>query len=128
MKPESCLYTKDHEWIQKGAPKSAMVGITDHAQHELGDIVFVELPEVGTELKKGEPFGNVESVKAVSPLNMPVSGRVVEINGALEDSPELVNQSPLDQGWMIKVEVTAPAELDELMAADTYGAHVAAQK
>ncbi|RXK18073.1 glycine cleavage system protein GcvH [Macrococcus sp. DPC7161] len=107
-------FSKDHEWVKsEGSVKT--IGITDFAQSELGDIVFVELPEVGDEIKAGEPFGSVESVKTVSELYAPITGKVVEINEELEDSPELVNESAMDGAWMVKVEAADEAELDELM-------------
>ena len=107
-------FSKDHEWVKsEGSVKT--IGITDFAQSELGDIVFVELPEVGDEIKAGEPFGSVESVKTVSELYAPITGKVVEINEELEDSPELVNESAMEGAWMVKVEAADEAELDELM-------------
>ncbi|MDJ1111083.1 MULTISPECIES: glycine cleavage system protein GcvH [Macrococcus] len=106
-------FSKDHEWV-KLEDNVKVIGITDFAQSELGDIVFVELPEVGDEITTGSPFGSVESVKTVSELYAPISGKVVEVNSELEDSPELVNESAMDQAWMIKVEAD-DSELDELM-------------
>ncbi|WP_419895415.1 glycine cleavage system protein GcvH [Macrococcus psychrotolerans] len=106
-------FSKDHEWV-KLEDNVKVIGITDFAQSELGDIVFVELPEVGDEITTGSPFGSVESVKTVSELYAPISGKVVEVNSGLEDSPELVNESAMDQAWMIKVEAD-DSELDELM-------------
>lgn len=106
-------FSKDHEWV-KSEDNVKVIGITDFAQSELGDIVFVELPEVGDEITTGSPFGSVESVKTVSELYAPISGKVVEVNSELEDSPELVNESAMDQAWMIKVEAD-DSELDELM-------------
>lgn len=118
MKPEELLYTKDHEWIEKNADGPARIGITEYAANELGDIVYVELPEVGDEFDEGDAFGNVESVKAVSPLNMPIAGKIAAVNEGLEDAPELVNQSPLDEGWMVKLEITGA--LDGLMELAQY--------
>ena len=115
MKPEDLLYTKDHEWLEKDSSKPVCVGITEYAATELGDIVYVELPDVGDEFEQNEAFGNVESVKAVSPLNMPISGKIVEVNEGLEDAPELVNQSPMGEGWMVKVEVSEEVQLQDLM-------------
>lgn len=106
-------FSKDHEWV-KSEDNVKVIGITDFAQSELGDIVFVELPEVGDEITTGSPFGSVESVKTVSELYAPISGKVVEVNSELEDSPELVNESAMDQAWMIKVEAD-DSELDDLM-------------
>lgn len=106
-------FSKDHEWV-KSEDNVKIIGITDFAQSELGDIVFVELPEVGDEIIAGSPFGSVESVKTVSELYAPISGKVVEVNDELEDSPELVNESAMDQAWMIKVEAD-DSELADLM-------------
>ncbi|WP_368652534.1 glycine cleavage system protein GcvH [Ornithinibacillus sp. 4-3] len=121
--PEDLLYSEEHEWVKKEGDK-VRIGITDFAQSELGDIVFVELPEVGDEVEADEPFGSVESVKTVSELYAPVSGKVVEINEDLDDSPEYVNESPYESAWMIVVEVSDPAELDELLTADEYASFV----
>lgn len=117
--PDDLKYTEEHEWVRVDG-KTVVIGITDFAQDELGDIVFVELPSVGDEVQSGEPFGSVESVKTVSELYAPVSGRVVEVNERLEDSPELVNSSCYGDGWMIKVELFDPSELDRLWSADKY--------
>ena len=106
-------FSKDHEWV-KSEDNVKVIGITDFAQSELGDIVFVELPEVGDEITTGSPFGSVESVKTVSELYAPITGKVVEVNSELEDSPELVNESAMDQAWMIKVEAD-DSELGDLM-------------
>ena len=112
-------YTKEHEWV-KQEDGTVRIGITDFAQAELGDIVFVELPEVDDEIKKDEPFGSVESVKTVSELSAPISGKVVAINESLSDSPEFVNESPYEKAWMIIVEPSDSSELDELLNADQY--------
>lgn len=117
--PKELKYSAEHEWVRVEGNK-AYIGITDFAQSELGDIVFVELPEVGDEVAQDEPFGSVESVKTVSELYSPVSGKVVEVNGELEDSPELVNDAPYETGWMIVVEMSDSGELDKLMDADAY--------
>lgn len=115
---EGLYYTKDHEWIKvKGS--EAYVGITDYAQHALGDIVYVELPEVGTTLKQKEAFGTVESVKAASDIYLPVSGKVVKVNDALVDDPALVNQDAFEN-WMICIEVSNPEELEHMMNAGAY--------
>ncbi|WP_414049381.1 glycine cleavage system protein GcvH [Macrococcus animalis] len=106
-------FSKDHEWV-KSEDNVKTIGITDFAQSELGDIVFVELPEVGDEIEVGAPFGSVESVKTVSELYAPISGKIIEVNSELEDSPELVNESAMDQAWMIKVEAD-DASLTDLM-------------
>ncbi len=121
--PDDLKYTKEHEWCRmKG--KRATVGITDHAQSSLGDIVYVELPEVGDVVKKGESFGVVESTKAVSELFAPVSGKVVEVNDPLADAPETINEDPYEEGWMIQVEVSDEKELAGLLDAASYGKFV----
>ncbi|GGF32387.1 glycine cleavage system H protein [Halobacillus andaensis] len=117
--PKELLYSEEHEWVKKEGEK-VRVGITDFAQSELGDIVFVELPEEGDEVEADEPFGSVESVKTVSELYAPVSGKVVEVNEELEDSPEFVNESPYEKAWMIVVEPSDASEIDDLMSADEY--------
>ncbi|TDM03719.1 glycine cleavage system protein GcvH [Macrococcus carouselicus] len=111
---EGLKYSKDHEWV-KSEGNVKTIGITDFAQSELGDIVFVELPEVGDEISAGQPFGSVESVKTVSELYAPLSGKVVEVNSELEDSPEFVNESPYENAWMIKVETENDDEVNELL-------------
>ena len=118
MHPDDLRYSKTHEWIRPGDP--AIVGITHHAQDELGDLVYVELPDVGRALGAGERFGSVESVKTVSDLYAPASGEVAEVNTALADHPEMVNSSPYGEGWMLKLRLSAPAELDTLMDAQAY--------
>lgn len=117
--PKDLRYSEEHEWVKVEDGK-ARIGITHFAQSELGDIVFVELPEVGDELTIDEPFGSVESVKTVSELYAPVSGTVVEVNAELEDNPEYVNESPYEQAWMVVVELSDAAQLDDLMDADKY--------
>ena len=117
--PEDLRYAESHEWV-KAAGETAKLGITDYAQDQLGDIVFIELPDVGESLEKGAEFGTVESVKAVSELYMPVSGEIVAINEALEDAPELVNNTPFSDGWMIEVKLDNSSELDALMDKDAY--------
>ena len=112
-------YTKDHEWV-KVEGSTAKIGITDHAQHELTEIVFVELPEAGKDVKKGEVVANVESVKTVSEVFTPVSGSVKESNGKLVDSPELLNKDPYGEGWIVVVEVADASELSGLLSADEY--------
>ncbi|RJP77795.1 MAG: glycine cleavage system protein GcvH [Candidatus Zixiibacteriota bacterium] len=119
--PANLLYAKTHEWIRIEGDL-AVVGITDFAQGELGDIVYVQLPQPGQTVDKGAAFGNIEAVKAVSDLYAPVSGEVVEINGALEDGPEAINTSPYDQGWMIKIRMANPADKDDLLNAEQYQA------
>ena len=113
-------YTADHEWVNPTDARTATVGITQHAQDALGDVVFVDLPEVGTEYKKGEVAGVVESVKAAADVYMPVSGRVIEVNEALRADPALANSDPLNAGWFFKVELSQPAEVDSLMSATAY--------
>ncbi|QAS53818.1 glycine cleavage system protein GcvH [Halobacillus litoralis] len=117
--PKDLLYSEEHEWVKEEGEK-VRIGITDFAQSELGDIVFVELPEVGEELEADEPFGSVESVKTVSELYAPLSGKVVEINEELEDSPEFVNESPYDKAWMVVVEPSNSSEKEELMSPEEY--------
>lgn len=117
--PQELRYSKEHEWVKVEDGK-ARIGITHFAQDELGDIVFVELPQVGDELKKDEPFGSVESVKTVSELYAPISGKIVEVNSELEDSPEFVNESPYEQAWMVVVEAPSEDEVNALMSADEY--------
>ena len=112
-------YSDDHEWA-KQTDGVARIGISDYAQDQLGDIVFVELPEVGDTLEKGEEFGTVESVKAVSELYMPVGGEITAVNEALEDEPELVNNEPYDGGWMVDVKLADPAEFEELKDKQAY--------
>jgi len=117
--PETLRYTKDHEWAKVEGAR-ARVGITDHAQHELTDVVFVELPSIGKVVKQGEELGVVESVKAASEIYAPVSGKVVEVNKVLEDKPEIVNQSPYGDGWIVVLEVANPVEEKSLMDAVAY--------
>ncbi len=122
--PEELRYSEEHEWVKEEGGNKVRIGITDFAQSELGDIVYVELPEVGDEVTSGEPFGSVESVKTVSELYSPVSGKVIEVNEGLEDSPEKVNEAAYGEGWMIVVEMSNPADLDQLMTAEKYKAMV----
>ncbi|WP_419790724.1 glycine cleavage system protein GcvH [Staphylococcus chromogenes] len=117
--PSELKYSKEHEWV-KVEGNIATIGITDFAQNELGDIVFVELPEVDDEVSEGETFGSVESVKTVSELYSPVSGKITEINEDLEDEPEAVNESPYEKAWMVKVELSDESEIDALMDANGY--------
>jgi glycine cleavage system H protein len=117
--PENLKYTRDHEWILVNG-KEAIVGITDYAQGELGDIVFIEIETIDETLDKEEVFGTVEAVKTVSDLFMPVSGKVIEVNPDLEESPELVNKDPYGKGWLIKVAVDDMSELNDLLSADAY--------
>jgi glycine cleavage system H protein len=113
-------YTEDHEWVRLNDDGSATIGITDYAQAQLGDIVFVELPEVGTEVAQGEEIAVIESVKAAGEVKMPVSGVVVEVNTALNDAPEKINESPLDDGWILRAEPGDPEQLQDLMDEEAY--------
>jgi len=121
--PESYKYTKEHEWVHVEGDQGT-IGITDHAQHELGDIVFVDLPKPGAKVAKGQTFGSVESVKAVSDVYSPVSGEVLTVNELLSSSPEKLNQDPHREAWLIKVKLSAPEELKELMPAADYQKYV----
>ncbi len=123
--PAELKYTKDHEWISFSGSE-ATIGITDFAQRELGDIVYIDINSVGTEVAKDDVFGTVEAVKTVSDLFMPVTGTVLEINSDLNDNPELVNSDPYQKGWMVKVAVTDLAEIDGLLSAEDYKALVGA--
>lgn len=122
--PDDLKYTKDHEWIRIEG-KTATIGVTEYAQEQLGDIVFVELPAEGDSVTKDETFGVLESVKAVSDCYAPLSGKVLEVNGTLTDSPETVNQDAFGEGWMIKIEIANPAELEGLMDPGAYATFVA---
>ena len=121
--PDHLRYTKDHEWISIDG-NVATIGITDFAQSELGDIVYVDLEDIGSEFDQDEVFGSVEAVKTVSDLFMPIKGKVIEHNEELEDSPQLINESPYEKGWMIKVEVANPSDMDSLLSAETYSAQI----
>lgn len=123
--PANLKYTPSHEWILDNGDGTVTVGITDHAQELLGDVVFVEVPEVGREVNKGEEFSLVESVKAASDIYAPVTGEVVAVNEALEDAPETVNESPFEDGWIAKIKLADAAELDDLLDAIAYEANVA---
>ncbi len=118
--PQDLKYTSDHEWLKLLDNDEAIVGITDYAQQSLGDITFVETPEAGDRFDKGAAFGVVESVKAASDLYMPVDAEVVEGNGALEDAPELVNQSAFEEGWIVKIKLKDPSQISELLDAAAY--------
>jgi glycine cleavage system H protein len=119
--PESLKYTKDHEWLRIDG-EFGFVGVTDFAQGELGDIVFIEIETVGETLKKEEVFGTIEAVKTVSDMFMPVGGEVLEVNPALEDSPDVINKDPYVNGWMIKIKLTDPSEANSLLSAEEYKA------
>tara|TARA_Y100000590_G_C15671854_1_gene996537 strand:- start:1499 stop:1876 length:378 start_codon:yes stop_codon:yes gene_type:complete len=117
--PQDLKYTKEHEWVKVDGV-TATIGITDHAQGELGDIIFVEFPDIDQEIEKDEPFGTIEAVKTVADLFAPISGTVTEINEDLEDSPESVNFDPYGEGWIVKVSIGDAGELDELMTSEQY--------
>lgn len=118
--PDDLKYTKDHEWIRIEKDNQGIIGITDFAQKELGDIVYVEINTEGEEIKQGNVFGTVEAVKTVSDLFMPISGKILEFNEELEDEPELVNNEPYEGGWMIKIEITDPSQIESLLSAAEY--------
>ena len=121
MVPDDRKYTQEHEWVMIEGDV-ATIGVTDFAAGELGDVVFVELPEAGSEFSQGDTVGTIESVKAVADLYLPVSGEIIAVNDAVVDSPELVNSDPMDEGWMIKVRLNDMTEIDQLMDAAAYGA------
>jgi glycine cleavage system H protein len=122
--PEDLKYTREHEWAAIEEGNRIRVGITDYAQDALGDVVYVDLPEAGTEVRGGEAFGEVESTKSVSDVFCPVSGKIVDRNAALEETPELVNSDPYGEGWMVLIEMAEPEDLDELLDAAAYRAFV----
>ncbi len=121
--PADLKYTREHEWVAVQG-KVGTIGITQYAQSELGDIVFVELPKIGTQVVAGERFATVESVKAVSELYAPTSGEVIEVNAALSESPETLNQDPYTEGWIVKISIANPDEIGALLSADDYRKHV----
>jgi glycine cleavage system H protein len=127
MYPENFRYTKEHEWVLVEGD-TGTIGITDHAQEELGDIVYVDLPKPGVRVEQGKSLGSVESVKAVSDIFSPVSGDVVEVNQSLADKPETLNSSPHADGWLVKLRLSAPAEVEGLMTAADYQSYVEAEK
>jgi glycine cleavage system H protein len=124
--PETYKYTREHEWVHVEGG-TGTIGITDHAQHELGDIVFVELPKPGSKVNKGETFGSVESVKAVSDIYSPVSGEVAAINELLSSAPEKLNEDPHGEAWLLKVTLSSPSEIDGLLSAADYEKYVGAE-
>jgi glycine cleavage system H protein len=126
MYPENFRYTKEHEWVRIDGD-TGTIGITDHAQHELGDIVYVDLPSVGAALTRGNTLGSVESVKAVSDIYAPVSGEVIDVNEDLKKTPELLNEDPHGAAWLVKVRLTAADEAQSLMAASEYQSYIGAQ-
>jgi len=119
--PKELKYTNDHEWILEQG-ETALVGITDYAQSQLGEVVFVDIPTEGDTVQQTEVFGTIEAVKTVSDLLMPVSGEILEVNPVLESQPELVNQSPYQEGWLIKIKLTEPSEMDTLLSVEEYRA------
>ena len=123
--PKELKYTREHEWIRDNGDGTVTVGITDFAQSELGDIVFVEIDKVGESVDKDDTFGTVEAVKTVSELYMPLSGEILEWNEALEDEPELINEDPYGKGWMIKIKVSDTAQIEELLTVDAYNEIIA---
>ncbi len=127
MYPEQLRYTKEHEWVGLEGDV-ATIGITDHAQEELGDIVYVELPKPGTKLEKGKTLGSVESVKAVSDIYAPVSGEVVEVNETLAEAPEKINTDPHGAAWLVKIRLSARGDVSELLSAADYESYIAAEK
>jgi glycine cleavage system H protein len=127
MYPANCQYTKEHEWVRVEGG-DGVVGITDHAQKELGDIVYVELPKVGASVEQGKTLGSVESVKAVSDIYSPVSGEVIAVNDLLTTSPEKLNEDPHGQAWLVKIRLSAPDEAKSLMSAEDYQAYVGAEE
>lgn len=126
MSPVDLLYTKEHEWIRVDG-ETGVVGITDHAQKELGEVVYIELPKVGDKVKAGQTFGSVESVKAVSELFTPVSGEVVEINEEIGNTPEILNEDSYGQGWLIKILLADPSETGDLMSNEEYDEYTASE-
>ena len=120
--PENLFYTSDHEWLRRDddSPDEVTIGVTEFAQEQLGDVVYLELPPEGTALTAGEPFGEIESAKTVAELIAPVSGQLIAVNGELEQRPELVNESPFDEGWIVRVRISDAAELDNLLDAAAY--------
>lgn len=127
MYPENFRYTKEHEWVRVDGDVGT-IGITDHAQQELGDIVYVDLAKPGTRVTQGGTLGSVESVKAVSDVYAPVSGEVIGINGALADAPEKLNSDPHGEAWLVRIKLSAPAEMEKLLSAADYQAYIGAEK
>jgi glycine cleavage system H protein len=121
--PGNLKYTKDHEWL-KVEGEEGLVGISDYAQHELGDIVFIEVETVGEILQKGESFGTIEAVKTVSDMFMPVGGEILAFNDALTSKPEILNQDPYEAGWVIRIKIDNPKEIDQLLSAADYSVHI----
>ena len=128
MSPKDLRYSKEHEWLRLESDAIGVVGITQFAAESLGDVVFVELPELGTELTQFEKMGEIESVKAVSDLYVPIGGQVLELNEALVEAPELVNDAPYESGWMLRISVTDSSQVDLLMTSDQYDSYLASQE
>ncbi|MCL4554443.1 MAG: glycine cleavage system protein GcvH [Actinobacteria bacterium] len=124
MNPDDRSYHPEHEWVKIGEGGLATIGITDFAQRQLGEIVYVELPEVGSTISAGQVYGEVESVKSVSELYAPVTGQVVQVNSTLPDTPEIINSEPYGEGWIVKIQMSDPEEMESLMPADRYSVHV----
>ena len=122
--PEHLHFSESHEWVDAGTPESAPIGISDHAQAELTDVVYLELPEIGRQVKKGEAFAVIESVKAANDIYAPVSGEIVEINETLVESPESINTDPYGAGWMVKMRLSDLSEIDSLMTGTSYREHL----
>ena len=118
--PENLYYTKTHEWLKLLDKSTAVIGITDYAQDMLHEIVYVDLPEIGTVIEKGSPFMEIESVKSVAEIYAPVSGEIIEVNESLEDTPEILNESPYEDGWLVKIKLSDTKEIEALMDADEY--------
>jgi glycine cleavage system H protein len=127
MYPENYRYTKEHEWVLVEGDRGT-IGITDHAQHELGDIVYVDLPKIGAIVEQGKPLGSVESVKAVSDIYAPVSGEVLEVNSELANAPEKLNQDPHGAAWLVKLRLSVPGEAGQLLSAGDYQQYIGAEK
>jgi glycine cleavage system H protein len=125
MAPKDCKYTSEHEWIRPESGNKGKVGLADYAQSQLGDIVFLDLPAPGSQVEQGKKMGEVESVKAVSDIFAPASGKVLEVNQSVVDEPKLVNEDPYGAGWLVKLELSQPTELDALMDSDKYDGFVA---
>jgi len=125
MNPKDCKYTQEHEWIRPEPGNKGSIGLTDYAQSQLGDIVYLDLPAPGTQVEQSKKMGEVESVKAVSDISSPVSGQVLEINQTVIDEPGLVNEDPYGAGWLVRLELSKPSELDALMDSDKYDKFVA---
>ena len=127
MLPEECMYTKEHEWVCRDGD-TAVIGISEYASNELGDIVYIELPEAGTNVKQMDPIGTIEAVKTVAELFSPVSGEIVEVNEDIVENPEIVNRDPYEEGWFIKVKISDPGELDVLFSYEEYSEYVGEQQ